>query len=51
VKVNEEVGQEVLMELRERAQQPEADKVSIAVLYCGTGGTRCHSSLRLIRLV
>jgi hypothetical protein len=33
------------------SQQTEADKVSIVVLYCGTGGTRCHSRLRLIRLV
>jgi hypothetical protein len=28
MKTNEEVGKEVLAELRERAQQPESDKVS-----------------------
>jgi hypothetical protein len=28
MKTNEEVGKEVLAELRERAQQPESDKVT-----------------------
>ena len=31
MKANEEVGKEVLAELRERAQQPEADKVNIRI--------------------
>jgi hypothetical protein len=29
MKTNEEVGKEVLAELRERAQQPESDKVPL----------------------
>jgi hypothetical protein len=33
MKTNEEVGKEVLAELRERAQQPESDKVTAIPLH------------------